>query len=151
MSKFCGAHRAPRAGVDPIVDAECALDVIALAMSSPPTEETIVMVLDEDHRGRTIVIVDGTTDDDAVLEVVERVTASMADAPTGPGAVVVASIRVERGLGPADGDRWLEASDLAEAGGVELLEWFVIRTDDDGFVASCPRDLLAEPPRWRSG
>jgi hypothetical protein len=150
VSKFCGAHRAPRAGVDPIVDAGGALDVVQLAMSSPPTEETIVVVLDEDHRGRTVVVVDGTNDDDAVLEVVERVAASMAGAPDGPGAMVVASIRIGRGPSAADGDRWLEASDLAEDAGVELLEWFVVQADGDAIVATCPRDLLAEAPRWRS-
>ncbi len=45
-----------------------------------------------------------------------------------------------------DGDRWLEMSDLTSAAGVELVEWFVIGDD-----IHCPRDLLGEPPRWRSG
>ncbi len=37
-------------------------------------------------------------------------------------------------------------SDLTSAAGVELVEWFVIGDD-----IHCPRDLLGEPPRWRSG
>jgi hypothetical protein len=37
-------------------------------------------------------------------------------------------------------------SDVTSAAGVELVEWFVIGDD-----IHCPRDLLGESPRWRSG
>jgi hypothetical protein len=47
------------------------------------------------------------------------------------------------GVDAGDVDRWLEASDLLEGYGLELLEWFVI-----GDRTWCPRDLLGEPPRW---
>jgi hypothetical protein len=160
VSKFCGAHRAPRGGVDRIVDAAGALAVIRLAMSSPPRPETIVMILDPDHRGRTIVVVDGTEDDEAVLEIVEHLARSVAEArpddgggESWPGALVVASVRLGRGARERDADRWLEACDLAAAAGVELLEWFVVEATERGraetFTAWCPRDLLAQPPRWR--
>lgn len=149
MSQFCGAHRVPRAGLDPVDDAECAIALVRLAMASPPTAETIVLLLDADHRGRTIVVVDGTADDDAVVTVVETLSAALAERGE-PGALVVATVRLGRGPDAADADRWLEASDLADAVGVELLEWFVVEIDDDAAdaVAWCPRDLLAEPPRW---
>jgi hypothetical protein len=149
MSIFCAAHRVPRANVDPINGAGAALALVDLAMHHPPTDETIALVLDGDRRGRTIVIVDGTTDPDAVLEVVERVAGSIAS--TGrPGCVVLATVRP--GGGPLDGDdeRWLEASDLADDVGVELLEWFVVSGDTPSVTARawCPRDLLGEAPRW---
>ena len=147
--KFCGAHRVPRAGVDPIVDASQALDVVQLAMSSPPREEIVVIVLDADHRGRAIVVVDGTDDDDAVVEVVERLAERSRDGPDG-AALVVASIRPGADRVAADADRWLEASELADEAGVELVEWFVVQAEGDTIVASCPRDLLAETPRWPS-
>ena len=128
MSQFCGAHRPPRAGIDPVDTAAAALAVIQLAMHRPRSDETIALVLDDDHRGRTVVVVDGTDDPDAVLDVVERVAESIA--ATGRDGVP------RRGLDPAgrrpdpgDDDRWLEASDIADDAGVELLEWFVIAGD----------------------
>lgn len=66
MSKFCGAHRAPRAGIDVIDAAPAALAVVQLAMSTSPVAETIVLVLDEARRGRSVIVVDGTADPDAV-------------------------------------------------------------------------------------
>lgn len=153
MTQFCGTHRLPRAGIDRIVDAEGALAVVRLALSSPPVAETVVVVLDDDRRGRTIVVVDATEDDDSVIEIVERLTEAVAVATAGGGergAIVVATVRLGRGPDDDDADRWLEASDLAECAGVELLEWFVLETDGMAMTAWCPRDLLAEPPRWRS-
>lgn len=147
MSQFCGVHRPPRAGIDPVDSADAALAVIRLAVTRPMRSEVVVLVLDGDRRGRTVVIVDGTDEPDAVVEIVERLAGSLVDAQ-GAAAIVVASVRP--GGGPLDGDsdRWLEASEAAEQAGVELLEWFVISDDLGPPTAWCPRDLLAEPPRW---
>jgi hypothetical protein len=147
MSIFCAAHQVPRAGLDPIDNRAAALAIVDLAMHHPPTDETIALVLDADRRGRTVVVVDGTTDADAVLDVIERVAGSIAT--TGrPGCVVLATIRPGGGPLDGDGDRWLEASELADDVGVELLEWFVVGADTPSVRAWCPRDLLGEPPRW---
>ncbi len=152
MSSFCGAHRLPpRATADPIDSPQAALAVIDLALSRPLTAETIALVLDQDRRGRTVVVVDGTEQPDAVLEVVERMAESIA--ATGHiGSLVVATARPGGGPEPGDADRWLEASDLADAFGVELLEWFVVGGDRPTVAANatCPRDLLGELPRWRT-
>ena len=150
MTQFCGAHRAPRAGIDPIDSPTAALTVIKLAMTLPLTAETIALVLDADHRGRSVVVVDGTDEPASVLEVTERLVDSIATSGR-PGALVLASIRPGGGPEPADADLWLESSELAEAAGVELLEWFVIADDTGPTTAWCPRDLLAEPPRWPPG
>jgi hypothetical protein len=149
MSTFCGAHRLPRASVDPIDSPDAALAVIDLAVRRPLTHETIALVLDADRRGRTVVVVDGTEEPDAVLDVVETVGASIAS--TGrSGCLVLATVRPGGGPLSDDDDRWLEASELADDLGVELLEWFVITSDQPSVAAAawCPRDLLAEPPRW---
>jgi hypothetical protein len=149
VSQFCGVHRVPRAGVDPIDSPATAVAVIKLAMHLPLAAETIALVLDADHRGRTVVIVDGTEDPDSVLEVTERLADAIAT--TGhAGALVLASVRPGGRPLADDGDRWLEASDLAEAVGVELIEWFVVADDTGRPTAWCPRDLLGEPPRWTS-
>lgn len=147
MSQFCGVHRPPRAGIDPVDSADAALTVIRLAVTRPMRSEVVVLVLDGDRRGRTVVIVDGTDEPDAVVEIVERLAGSLVDAQ-GAAAIVVASVRPGGGPLDGDGDRWLEASEAAEQAGVELLEWFVISDDLGPPTAWCPRDLLAEPPRW---
>ena len=151
MSIFCGAHRAPRASVDPIDSARSALAVVDLALRRPLAAETVALVLDADRRGRTIVVVDGTHEADSLLDVVERVAESIAAAGRS-GALVVASARPGGGPEPGDDDRWLEASDIADDFGVELVEWFVIGGDVPTVAANatCPRDLLGEAPRWRS-
>jgi hypothetical protein len=149
MSMFCAAHRLPRAAVDPIDGPAAALAVVDLAMRRPLTDETIALVLDADRRGRTVVVVDGTADPDAVLDVVERVAGSIA-AGGHAGCVVLATVRPGGAAADGDDERWLEASDIAEDFGVELTEWFVVAGDSPTVVANawCPRDLLGEPPRW---
>ena len=143
--QFCSAHRPPRAGIDPIDCAESALAVIALAIQRPPAAETIAILLDHERRGVCVTIVSGTERPDDAIEVTECLAA--AGAQTGRlGALVLATVRPGHGALVGDGDRWLEMSDLASATGVELIEWFVIGDD-----IHCPRDLLGEPPRWRSG
>jgi hypothetical protein len=148
VSQFCGVHRAPRAGIDPIDSPTAALAVIKLAMHLPLTTETIALVLDADRRGRTVVVIDGTDEPDSVLEVVERLGDAIATSGR-DGALVLASVRPGGRPLDDDGDRWLEASDLADELGVELVEWFVVADDTGPTTAWCPRDLLGEPPRWR--
>jgi len=148
MSNFC-AHRVPRASIDPIDTPRAALAVVDLAMQHPPRAETIALVLDDDRRGRTIVVVDGIHEPDAVLDVVERVASSIA--VTGrTGKIVLASVRPGGGPLADDDGRWIEASELADDYGVDLIEWFVIGGDRPtvGANATCPRDLLGEVPRW---
>jgi hypothetical protein len=96
-----------------------------------------------------VVVVDGTDEPDAVLDVVERVAGSIA-ASGHPGCLVLATVRPGGGVLDGDDGRWLEASELADDVGVDLLEWFVIGGDRPSVAANavCPRDLLGEAPRW---
>jgi hypothetical protein len=142
MSIHPHAHRIPRARIDPIIDPATALALFRATIAIPPRPETIVALLDDAHRGLALVSVDGTTEPDHVLEVVECVTAAdLYDA--GLGGVIVASVRPAGAIDDRDADRWFELCDLADAAGAELLEWFVL-----GRSVSCPRDLVGVPPRW---
>lgn len=135
--------RLPRAGLDPIDDADRGFVTVSMAVHRPLRHETIVVLLDDARCGLGVVVVSGTHDHDAVVEVID----CLLDPDRHGGrvaAMIVASVRPEHpGPEAGDIDRWLEMSDLAEQAGVELLEWFVISER-----VSCPRDLLGEPPRW---
>jgi hypothetical protein len=148
MSTFCrrtvDLTNSTNSELPSVVDsADAALAVIANAAQHPQQSQVVALVLDDDLRGNAVVIVDGTESPDAVIDVVELLVQGAAEADR-PATLVVATIRPDLGDLPGDADRWLELSELAEEHGCELLEWFIISGD----VAWCPRDLLAEPPRW---
>ena len=140
-------RRIPRAGIDPIDDADTAFVTISMAVHRPMRHETILVLLDDARCGIGVVVVTDTSEPDDVLEVIECVLAPSAHGGR-VSAVIVASVRPDTTTMTVrrdtdDVDRWLEMSDLTEQSGIELLEWFVI-TDD----VSCPRDQLGEAPRW---
>jgi hypothetical protein len=144
MSNICSLHRLPRARIDPI-DSECtALSMLSLMIDAPMRPETVVMLLDHEHRGISLLVVSRTIPFDSLFDVLDVVIRS--EHPE-LGAIVVATIRPPvpgvPDLDEGDVDRWIEASDMVEDAGLELLEWFVI-----GAGVSCPRDLVPEPPRW---
>ncbi len=135
--------RLPRAGIDPITSADAAFVTISMAVHRPLRDETIVALLDDARRGISLVVVGGTRDRDAVVDVVDCLL-NLTRHGDRIGSLVVASVRLDHDhADERDVDRWLEMSDLAEQFGIELLEWFVIADD-----VSCPRDQLGEPPRW---
>lgn len=161
--------RAPRARIDPIVDAEDALSLIELVIADPRRNETIAFLLDDARRGLgCIVVVSDTDDPDAVLTVADTMAevALCHDAESGGScSLVIASIRSfvlsdpgddpdddpdgdpDSQFAPDDRDdlgRWLDLSDLTEDRGLLVREWFVI--DPDG--VHCPRELCGEPDRW---
>lgn len=132
----------PVAGVDEICDARTALAMFDAVASMPPSHETLLILLDHDRRGSTIVNVDGTVDHDSVLHVADFVT-ELAHHVAGIGAVIIASYRPGGCDELDDVDRWLTIDEQLSMVGVELVEWFVIA----GSV-SCPRALLGDPSRW---
>lgn len=143
MSVHPHHHRVPRARIDPIVDAATALRLLLATLSLPREHETLVLVLDDSRCGIGVVSVSGTHRPDQVVEVVECLAHPELFGGDG-AALVVASSRPCVGLVDGDVDRWLEMCDLADAAGLELIEWFVV-----GSTVRCPRDLVGMPPRWR--
>jgi hypothetical protein len=123
--------------------AEAALRTILAGAYHPAQSQVIALLLDPDYIGHTVLVVDGATSPDAVVEVMELVAEAAAEAGR-EQVFVLASMRPGGGPLPGDVDRWTEISDLADTHGCELVEWFVIGDR----VASCPRDFLVEPPRW---
>lgn len=135
----------PRAFVDPVDDAETAISLFELAAHQPLRPETLVLPLDHDSRGGTIIAVSDTHHPDDLFLVVERLCDGLRRRPD-VCSVVIATVR-PADIGPDcddDGGRWQIASRLADAHGIELVEWFVI--GPDGVV--CPREQTGEPERW---
>jgi hypothetical protein len=136
-------HDLPRPS-DPIRCAADALRVVAMVMHRPLEAETIAFFLDDASRSDTITIISGTTDPESVVAIAECMAMVGAQVPALCG-LVLASVRPEgSGVLPGDIDRWLDAEAIAEAQGVELIEWFVISPAG----TECPRELLGEPERW---
>ena len=147
MPQPTARSRLPRSS-DPIRSATDAIAVISLAIHRPLEAETIAFFLDHTSRSNTITVISGTTDPDSVLSVAECMSLAGARSPTLCG-VVLATVRpqTERNLPstlPGDIDRWIEASDITESNGIELIEWFIVGPAG----VDCPRELLGEPPRW---
>ena len=150
MSSFqpgCHSGALPRAGRDPIADEATALAVFLTAAHLPARNETLVMLLDDRRRGIALVVVSGTREPDAVLQIAERVF-DPAVHDRRVGAAVIASIRPgSHSVGDdplADADRWLDLDEIAERSGVELVDWLVI-----GDGVNRPRQLVNAPSRWR--
>ena len=141
MTSFCQTHRFPRAGSDPIDDAGAQL-VIESMLALPARAETIVVLLDHERRGVSIIDVDGTHERDAVHDVAELV-AQLALRMPEVGAVVIASVRPGGSDDLDDVDRWLDLDERLALAGVELVEWFVY-----GRSLCRPRVLLGDASRW---
>jgi hypothetical protein len=129
-----------------------AIAVVSMAIHRPLEAETIAFFLDECSRSNTITVVSGTTDPDSVLLIAECMGAVATRSPTLCG-LVLATVRPQSPATlsahhsaqlPGDVNRWVEANEITEAHGIELIEWFII---GPGGV-DCPRDVVGEPERW---
>lgn len=133
----------PRAYLDPITSGAAALSVVTAAISLPMQPETLAIWLDHEWLGGLITVVSGAGDPDAAVEVCEFLAQAGSHHPLMRG-LILASVRPHSGLAAGDIDRWLDASDIMERHGLELIEWFIVGSSG----VECPRDLLGEPTRW---
>lgn len=129
---------------DPIRCAGDALRVVSMVIHRPLEAETVAFFLDDGNRSDTITIVSGTTEPDSIVAVAECMAMVGGQVPSLCG-LVLATVRPHSpGLHPGDVHRWLDAEAVADAHGLELIEWFVIAPDG----IACPRQLLGEAERW---
>ena len=147
MSHPTARSRLPQAS-NPIRSSIDAIAVVSLAIHRPLEAETIAFFLDETSRSNTITVVSGTTEPDSVLTVAECM-AMAASRTRRLCGVVLASVRPQSVANlpatlPGDIDRWVEASEITESHGIELIEWFVVGPSG----VDCPRMLLGDPERW---
>ena len=147
MPHSTARSRLPQASA-PIRSSIDAIAVVSLAIHRPLEAETIAFLLDETSRSNVITVISGTTEPDAVLTVAECMAAAGARSRAMCG-VVLASVRPTAPPNmpatlPGDLDRWVEANEITESHGIELIEWFVVGPAG----VDCPRALLGEPERW---
>jgi hypothetical protein len=142
MSRNRTFHPVPRGGIDPIRSADDALAVLALA--APYGHDTIVILLDAERCGSSIMIVTDTVDHDAMFDVIDVCVSATAAYGAPIEAMILASSRPDGDIVPDDVHRWLEAGDRCRSAGIELVEWFVIGSSGP----RCPRALFGEPERW---
>jgi DNA repair protein RadC len=138
MSRSHSTHRIPRGFIDPIESRADALAVLTLA--APFGHDTIAILLDSGSCGVAIFVVTGTTDPDAMFEIIDVCTHARNTEVSG---LILATSRPGGDIQPVDRDRWIEAAMQCDAGGVELVEWFVI-----GRHITCPRELAGDAHRW---
>jgi hypothetical protein len=139
----CSYGRIPRAHVDPIGSAADAMRVFSVQMERPMRYETLVMFLDADSRGISLVTITDTTDAAQVLGVVEAMAMTAAQLPQIEGFVVV-SVRPGGCLLPGDGERWLRSVDIADDNGSRLIDWLIVGRD--GTIS--PREAGGLASRW---
>jgi hypothetical protein len=141
MSRDRQFHPVPRGGIDPI---RCAADALAvLALGAPYGHDTVVLLLDRRRRGCSVMVVTGTVEADALFDVIAICVEGTRRDPD-IGSVILASSRPDGDARPDDVHRWLEASDQCRAGGLELVEWFVLGRSGP----QSPRESFGEPARW---
>ena len=91
MTHFCSSHRFPHADRDPIDDSTARL-LFESTLAIPRRPETVVVLLDHDRRGRSILNVDCTDHPDAVLDVAE-LNIALADGSPAVSGALIASVR----------------------------------------------------------
>jgi hypothetical protein len=143
MSRHRRPHPIPRAGIDPIRRRDDALAVLALG--APYGHDTIVILLDTDRCGVSVMVVTDTVDTEALFRVIDICVDATRGHPEISG-VILASSRPDQDVCADDLHHWLEASDQCRAGGLELVEWFVLGRSGP----KCPREMFGEPDRWPS-
>lgn len=139
------AHgRMPRAHLDPIVSVEDALAVFTMQMSDPADDETLVMLLDDQQCGSTLITVTGTHSVRQLLEVAEAMSIVATSMPH-ISAIVLASVRQQGHTSDlTDPSVWVQLDEIVEEYGLVLIDWLI--TGPWGVML--PRALLGERSRW---
>jgi hypothetical protein len=125
-----------------------ALDVVAVALSHPPSLETVCLLLDHAHRGDVIVSIAGAGEADHMAGI-GALLSDLAMRDPQLGAVVLATARPRGGAVPTHDDElsFLGLRGELEGAGVDLLDWFLVA---DGMAASLA-ELTDARSLWHIG
>jgi hypothetical protein len=142
---------APRSNA-PLAGPDDALRVVFAALEEPRQCETVVLLLDDDHRG-SVVLLCSEAGEPSEVRLLTTLLIEVARTSPALGAAVLATSRPGGGIVPSGDDEHAFAAmrhDLAEAS-VELLDWFLVDDNGAGSVAELSGAcwLWHEPePSW---
>lgn len=132
----------PRAHRDPITSATQALSVFSLAITRPLRPETLVLMMNHDHRGIGLFALNNGGDLRSLIDhIVGRCAAEHL-----ARAVAIASVRPQWQSQFHCGNEWTTARDICQRAEVQLIDWFVVGRHG----VHCPRIFAHEPGEWRS-
>jgi hypothetical protein len=150
MRTACRRHSATDVLPRFLLCPEDALDVLCAAQAERPDAKHVALVVDRDRRGVLAMPVTGDADDacptiDHVTDVLVR---ALAGSPDGPMGLVLCSVRPGQGIEetPADAEAWRELKARCQAGGVELLDWFLFDYPYSRSMAETCDEGWAEAP-----
>jgi hypothetical protein len=131
----------------PLHDGRDALDVVALVRSRPPQEETIVIPLDHAHVSGNLLVIEGCSTPDEVAHLTAFVCSAARAPRSRLAALVVATVRPGRPLGPdpVDHVQFALLREIGEDVGVDVLDWFVLCGPRSWSLA----ELTDAVPLWR--
>ena len=116
-----------------------------LARSHPPQAETFVLSLDEEHRGNTVVAIDGATDAAQVRTVIDMFCEI--NVRVDHKALLMATVRPVGAPLVCDHDvrAWPEFRRQCAALDIELIDWVLIGGDYSVWMA----EFTSSPSLWR--
>lgn len=148
LSQLVLPIRVPRAHRDPITSASEALSVFSLAISRPLRQETLVLMMRNDHRG---IGLDAFNCDENLTLLIDDII-SRCVAQESAQAVAIASVRPQWSALVADRLRPDAATELAAArqnchrAGIQLVDWFIVAKHG----VHCQRAINREVSLWRN-
>ena len=132
----------PRAHRDPINSATQALSVFSLAIARPLRPETLVLMMNHDHRGIGLFALNSGAN---LCTLIDHIVGKCASEDTAR-AVAIASVRPQRQSQPQGDSEWTSARAICQRAGLQLVDWFVISRHG----VHRPRLVTREPSEWHS-
>jgi hypothetical protein len=111
----------PPAAGDPIVTIEQAVRLVDAALGF---DETLIVLLDEDRAGRSLLSITGTRTHDQVVGVVRDLLVPLQERVPVTAILATGWLRIDR-PGPDEEHTWFELRCLADEHGIDLVDWFV--------------------------
>ena len=112
----------PRAHRDPINSATQALSVFSLAISRPLRPETLVLMMDNHHRGVGLFALSNGGD---LRSLIDHVIGSCATHDSAR-ALAIASVRPQLQSHPQWAAEWTSSRTICQRAGLQLVDWFIV-------------------------
>jgi len=130
----------PRPHRDPITSATQALSVFSLALTRPFRPETLILMMNHEHRGVGLFAVNSGDD---LRTLIDHIVGRCATEDT-TRAIAIASVRSQWLTHFQCGIEWATSREICQRAGVQLVDWFVVGPHG----VHCPRICAHQPGQW---